>query len=229
MWTLFKDNSSSFTNKHPPVKNQHVRKSHQRLVPQRSSFSITNETILVPVTEYKHFYSQFIVLHHINMLQTKVKAKLGFLYRNHSSFTFSANRAIIEMCTLWLFDYADRTYAKEVFQKLDTIYYFPIRFIINDPYKTHHSLLYSQVNWHSLLSRWNIHCLLFIYKTLLGLSPPSLNQLLQKIPTQDTMLIHSNLLNWKSLNGFFWPFVFLFCDCNDSNFYQNTLHLDTLI
>lgn len=111
MWTLFKDNFSYFTNKHPPVKNQHVRKSHQCLVPPRSIFSITDETILVPVTEYKHFYSQFIVLHHINTLQTKVKAKLGFLYRNHSSFTFSAKRAIIEICTLSLFNYDDIIYA----------------------------------------------------------------------------------------------------------------------
>ena len=64
---------------------------------------------------------------HISKLQAKVKSRLGFLYRNHSSFTPAAKLTLIQMTIQPMLVYGD-----------------------NAPYRTHHCTLYSTVNWSSV-------------------------------------------------------------------------------
>jgi hypothetical protein len=45
---------------------------------------------------------------HISKLQAKVKSRLGFLYRNHSSFSPDAKLTLIQMTILPMLDYGDR-------------------------------------------------------------------------------------------------------------------------
>ena len=44
---------------------------------------------------------------HISKLQAKVKSRLGFLYRNRSSFTPAAKLTLIQMTLLTMLDYGD--------------------------------------------------------------------------------------------------------------------------
>ena len=47
---------------------------------------------------------------HISKLQAKVKSRLGFLYRNHFSFTPAAKLTLIQMSILPMLDYRDVIY-----------------------------------------------------------------------------------------------------------------------
>ena len=47
---------------------------------------------------------------HISKLQAKVKSRLGFLYRNRSSFTPAAKLTLIQMTILCMLDYGDVIY-----------------------------------------------------------------------------------------------------------------------
>ncbi len=47
---------------------------------------------------------------HIKHLQSKVKARLSFLYRNKASFTCSAKHTLVKMSILLIFDYGDTIY-----------------------------------------------------------------------------------------------------------------------
>uniref|UniRef100_A0A3B5BCC6 Reverse transcriptase domain-containing protein n=1 Tax=Stegastes partitus TaxID=144197 RepID=A0A3B5BCC6_9TELE len=118
---------------------------------------------------------------HINSLLTTVKNRIGFLYRNRSSFTRSAKHLLVKMTVLPIFDYGDMLYrstSKSLLHKLDTIYHTAIHFVTDAPFTTHHCTLYSLVNWPSLHSRRQTHWYLFIYKTIIGLTPAYLRSLL---------------------------------------------------
>ena len=113
---------------------------------------------------------------HISKLQAKVKSRLGFLYRNRTSFTPAAKLTLIQMTILPVLDYGDIIYrlaGKGALERLDVLYHSAIRFATNAPYRTHHCTLYS-VNWSSLYTCRKTHWLMLIYKTLLGLTPPIL-------------------------------------------------------
>jgi hypothetical protein len=87
---------------------------------------------------------------HISKMQAKVKSRLGFLYRNRSSFTTAAKLTLIQMTILHMLDYGDiiyRSAGKGALERLDVLYHSAIRFATNAPYKTHHCTLYSSVNW----------------------------------------------------------------------------------
>ena len=119
---------------------------------------------------------------HISKLHAKVKSRLGFLYRNHSSFTHAAKISLIQMTILLMLNYGDiiyRSAGKGALERLDLLYHSAIRFATNAPYRTHHCTLYSSVNWSSLYTRLKTDWLMLIYKTLLGLTPPYLRYLLQ--------------------------------------------------
>ena len=70
--------------------------------------------------------------------------------------------------------------AKE--HSLNVLYHFAIRFATNAPHRTHHCDLYTLTNWPPLEIRRNIHWLMLLFKTLLGLTPPYLTQLLHLRP-----------------------------------------------
>ena len=138
----------------------------------------------VPEYKYLGFWldSTLSFSSHLRKLQSKVKAKLGFLYRMRSTFTPSAKLTLVQMTILPMLDYGDTIYRsanKGALGKLDVLYHSAIRFATNAPPRTHHCSLYSSVNWPSLGTRRNIHWYTLIYKSLLGLSPPYLCNLLQ--------------------------------------------------
>lgn len=170
---------------------------------------------------------------HISKLQSKVKAKLGFLYRNRSSFTTSAKLTLIQMTILPMLDYGDTIYrvaCKSTLSKLDALYHSTIRFATNAPFNTHHCALYSSVNWPSLHNRRKIHWFTFIYKTLLGHSPPYLGHLLQPKPvTYNTRSSLHLQLSIPKTNSAFGLTSFQSAATSDWNALQNILKLDKLI
>jgi hypothetical protein len=90
---------------------------------------------------------------HISKLQTKVKSRLGCLFRNRYSFTLAAKLTLIQMTILPMLDYGDviyRSASNGALKQLDVLYHSAIRFATNAPYRTYHCALYSSVNWSSL-------------------------------------------------------------------------------
>ena len=74
---------------------------------------------------------------HISKLQAKIKSGLGFLYRNHSSFTPAAKLTLIQMTILPALDLRDviyRSVGKGALERLDVLYHSAIRFVTNAPY-----------------------------------------------------------------------------------------------
>ena len=68
---------------------------------------------------------------HISKLQAKVKSRLGFLYRNRSSFTPAAKLSLIQMTILPILDYGDiiyRSAGEGALERLDVLYHSAIRF-----------------------------------------------------------------------------------------------------
>ena len=62
--------------------------------------------------------------------------------------------------------------------KLDPLHHSPIRFATGAPFTTPHCDLYNLVDWTSLRTRRLHHWFLFIYKTILGITPLYLSSLL---------------------------------------------------
>ena len=73
---------------------------------------------------------------HVNNLQAKVKARLGFLYRNKASFTHSAKHTLVKMTILTMFDYGDVIYkmaSKCALNWLDALHHSAICFATGVP------------------------------------------------------------------------------------------------
>ena len=211
------------------------RKGSAPFLPQE--IKTLDGTVLDQVTEYKYLGiwldNTLSFSHHINKLQSKIKCKLGFLYRMRSTFTSAARLTLVQMVILPMLDYGDviyRSACKGSLQKLDVLYHSAIRFATNAPFKTHHCTLYSSVNWPSLHTRRNTHWLMLIYKTLLGLSPPYLCQLLQitssAYTTRSARLL---LLKVPKTNSVLGNSSFSAAAARDWNELQKKLKLDTLI
>ena len=78
---------------------------------------------------------------HIKHLQSKVKARLGFLYRNKASFTRAAKHTLVKMTILPIFDYGDSIYrmaSHSTLSKLDPLHHSAIRFATMAPFTNHH-------------------------------------------------------------------------------------------
>ena len=111
---------------------------------------------------------------HIKHLQSKVKARLSFLYRNRASFTRAAKHTLVKMTILPIFDYGDTIYrmaSHSTLSKLDPLHHSAICFATGAPFTTHHCDLYNLVDWTSLHTRRLHHWFLLIYKTILGITP----------------------------------------------------------
>ena len=138
------------------------------------------------------------------------------------------------MTVLPLFDYGDTIYRSECkggLDHLDVLYHSAIRFATNAPYRTHHCDLYSLANWPSLETRRNIHWLMFVYKTLLGLTPVYLTQLLQlrPPPTHNTRSATSILLKIPKAHTSFGRSAFQFAAADSWNIIQKSLKMKTFI
>uniref|UniRef100_A0A8K9XH44 Reverse transcriptase domain-containing protein n=1 Tax=Oncorhynchus mykiss TaxID=8022 RepID=A0A8K9XH44_ONCMY len=117
---------------------------------------------------------------HIKHLQSKVKSRIGFLFRNKASFTHAAKHTLVKLTFLPILDFGDVLYkiaSNTLLNKLDAVYHSAICFVTKAPYTTHHCDLYALVGWPSLHTRRQTHWLHVIYKTLLGKVPPYLSSL----------------------------------------------------
>ena len=127
---------------------------------------------------------------HIKHLQSKVKSKIGFLFRNKASFTHAAKHTLVKLTILPILDFGDVIYkiaSNTLLNKLYAVYHSAIRFVTKAPYATHHCDLYALVGWRSLHIRRQTHWLKAIYKSLLSKAPPYLSSLVTiAAPTHST-------------------------------------------
>uniref|UniRef100_A0A8K9WP97 Reverse transcriptase domain-containing protein n=1 Tax=Oncorhynchus mykiss TaxID=8022 RepID=A0A8K9WP97_ONCMY len=170
---------------------------------------------------------------HIKHLQSKVKSRIGFLFRNKASFTHAAKHTLVKLTILPILDFGDVIYkiaSNTLLNKLDTVYHSAIRFVTKAPYTTHHCDLYALVGWPSLHTRRQTHWLHVIYKTLLGKVPPYLSSLVTiASPTCSTRSSRYISLVTPKTNSFFGRLSFQFSAANDWNELQKSLKLETLI
>jgi hypothetical protein len=107
---------------------------------------------------------------HIKHLQSKIKSRIGFLFRTkHPSLTLPNTLVILTI--LLTLDFGNVIYkiaSNILLSKLDAVYHGVICFFTNAPYTTHHCDLYALVGWPSLHIRRQTHWLQVIYKSLLG-------------------------------------------------------------
>ena len=102
----------------------------------------------------------------IKHLQSKIKSRIGFLFRNKASFTHAAKHTLVKLTILPILDFGDVIYkiaSNTLLNKLDAVYHSAIRFVTNAPYTTHHCDLYALVGWPSLHTRRQTHWLQVIY------------------------------------------------------------------
>ena len=69
--------------------------------------------------------------------------------------------------------------APSALKLLDSVYHSAIRFVTGDAFRTHHCNLYKNVGWSPLADRRAKHCILFVYKALVGKLPNYLMSLLK--------------------------------------------------
>uniref|UniRef100_A0A8K9X1H2 Reverse transcriptase domain-containing protein n=1 Tax=Oncorhynchus mykiss TaxID=8022 RepID=A0A8K9X1H2_ONCMY len=170
---------------------------------------------------------------HIKHLQSKVKSRIGFLFRNKASFTHAAKHTLVKLTILPILDFGDVIYkiaSNTLLNKLDAVYHSAIRFVTKAPYTTRHCDLYALVGWPSLHTRRQTHWLHVIYKTLLGKVPPYLSSLVTiASPTCSTRSSRYISLVTPKTNSFFGRLSFQFSAANDWNELQKSLKLETLI
>uniref|UniRef100_A0A8K9V1J2 Reverse transcriptase domain-containing protein n=1 Tax=Oncorhynchus mykiss TaxID=8022 RepID=A0A8K9V1J2_ONCMY len=138
---------------------------------------------------------------HTKHLQSKIKSRIGFLFRNKASFPHAAKHTLIKWTILPILDLGDVIYkiaSNSLLSKLDAVYHSAIRFVTKAPYPTHHCDLYNLVGWPSLHIHRQTHWLQVIYKSVLGKALPYLSSLVTKAaPTHSKInilfTIHSGL------------------------------------
>ena len=137
------------------------------------------------VTEYKYLGilldDQLTFKYHISDLTTRLRQKIGLLYRNKISFPKICRKRIVEAVFMSVLDYGDVIYrnaAPTTLLPLDTVYHSALRFITGEGYTTHHCSLYERVGWPSLDERRTKHWHQFIFKAIDGKLPPYITLLL---------------------------------------------------
>lgn len=99
-----------------------------------------------------------------------------------------------------IIDYADIVYQNthDVHLKpLNTLFNTLCRFILKCPYRTHHCILYSQLNWLQPDKRRQCHWLQFVFKCVYFNVPPYLKCLL--VPSTTTYFLrHSEYLSFTT-------------------------------
>uniref|UniRef100_A0A674E0N3 Reverse transcriptase domain-containing protein n=1 Tax=Salmo trutta TaxID=8032 RepID=A0A674E0N3_SALTR len=170
---------------------------------------------------------------HIKHIQSKVKSRIGSLFRNKASFTHAAKHTLVKLTILPILDFGDVIYkiaSNTLLNKLDAVYHSAIRFVTKAPYTTHHCDLCSLVGWPSLHTHRQTHWLQVIYKTLLGKVPPYLSSLVTiAAPTCSTSSSRYISLVTPKANSSFGRLSFQFSAANDWNKLQKSLKLETLI
>ena len=117
---------------------------------------------------------------HIKHLQSKIKSRIGFLFRNKASFTHAGKHAFVKLTILLIFNFDYVIYkiaSNTLLSKLDVVYHSAIHFVTNALYSTQHCDLYALFGWPSLHIRRQTQWLQVIYKSLLSKAPPYLSSL----------------------------------------------------
>ncbi|CDQ92719.1 unnamed protein product [Oncorhynchus mykiss] len=170
---------------------------------------------------------------HIKHLQSKIKSRVGFLFRNKASFTHAAKLTLVKLTILPILDFGDVIYkiaSNTLFSKLHAVYHSAIRFVTKAPYTTHHCDLYALVGWSSLHIRHQTHWLQVIYKSMLGKAPPYLGSLItMATPTRSTRSSRCISLTIPKVNTSFGRLSFQFSAACDWNELQKSLKLETYL
>ena len=90
---------------------------------------------------------------HIKHLQSKIKSRTGFLFRNKASFAHAAKHTLVKLTILPILDFGDVIYkiaSNPLLNKLAAVYHSAIRFVTKAPFPTHHCDLYALGGWPSL-------------------------------------------------------------------------------
>lgn len=115
---------------------------------------------------------------HIDKLVTKLKLKLGFFYRNASCFSLQVRSHLVKSTFLPLLDYGDLHAPVQYLKRLDSMYNSALRFVTKSGLQVHHCTLYATAKCPSLASRRLTRWLTFVHKSLIGLAPSYLSELL---------------------------------------------------
>uniref|UniRef100_A0A674EUZ9 Vitamin K-dependent protein C n=1 Tax=Salmo trutta TaxID=8032 RepID=A0A674EUZ9_SALTR len=83
---------------------------------------------------------------HIKHLQSKIKSRIGFLFRNKASFTHAAKLTLVKLTILPILNFY-KIASNTLLSKVDAVYHSAIRFVTKAPYTTHHCDLYALVGW----------------------------------------------------------------------------------
>ena len=92
-------------------------------------------------------------------VQSNIKSRISFLFRNKASFTHAAKHTLVKLPILDFGDVIYKIASNTLLSKLDVVYHSAIRFVTKAPYTTHHCDLYALVGWASLHSRRQTHWL----------------------------------------------------------------------
>ena len=110
---------------------------------------------------------------YITHLQSKIKSRICFLYRNKASFTHSVKHTFVKMSM----DYGDVVYRldpKSIPNKLDVICH-PLCYQL--PFNTNHCDLYTLVNWSLIHTRHQTHWYQVPHRQVLSLPQLTLQNL----------------------------------------------------
>ena len=170
---------------------------------------------------------------HIKHLQSKIKSRIGFLFRNKASFTHAAKHTLVKLTILPILDFGDVIYkiaSNTLLNKLDAVYHSAIHLVTKAPYITHHCDLYALVGWLSLYTRCQTHWLQVIYKAMLGKAPPYLSSLVTiAAPISSTRSRRYISLVTPIANSYFGRLSIQSSAANDRNELQKSLKLETHI
>ena len=84
----------------------------------------------------------------IKHLQSKIKSRISFLFRNKASFIHAAKLTLVKLIILPILDFGDAIYkiaSNTLHSKQDAVYHSAIRCVTKAPYTTHHCNLYALV------------------------------------------------------------------------------------
>jgi hypothetical protein len=73
---------------------------------------------------------------HIKHLQSKVKSRVGFLFRNKATFTHAAKHTLVKLTVLPILEFSDVIYkiaSNTLLNILDAVYHSAIRFVTKSP------------------------------------------------------------------------------------------------
>ena len=166
----------------------------------------------------------------IKHLQSKIKSRIDFLFRNKAFFTHAAKHTLIKLTILPILDFGDVIYkiasnTQTAFNLLSNQCH---PFCHQSPIPTHHCDLYALVGWPSLHIHRQTHWLHVIYKFLLA--PPYLSSLVSiAAPTCSTCSSRYFSLVIPKASSSFGRLSFQFSAANDWNKLQQSLKLETHI